>query len=65
MILIRVNNVRRAVQIAGGPTFVANKLKCSGSTVHAWIRMQRVSNIEKAKALSELSGISVRELRPC
>jgi len=59
------NKVKAAVERAGGATYVANQLKCSGTAVHAWIRKARVSNIEKAKLLSELSGISVLELRPC
>jgi hypothetical protein len=65
VIFIKINSVKRAVQLAGGPTVVANKLKCSGATVHAWIKKERVSNIEKAKALSDISGIGIKEIRPC
>lgn len=63
--MIFVNKVKLAVEKAGGPTYVAIQLKCSGTAVQAWVRNGRVSNIEKAKLLSELSGVSVLEIRPC
>lgn len=63
--MIFTNKVREAVDKAGGPTYVAVQFKCSGTAVHAWIRNGRVGNIEKARLLSELSGIDVLELRPC
>ncbi len=63
--MIFTNKVREAVDKAGGPTYVAVQFKCSGTAVHAWIRNGRVGNIEKAKLLSELSGVAVKDLRPC
>lgn len=59
------NNVKRAVDLAGGPSYVAIQLKCSGTAVHAWIRNGKVSNIEKATQLSKLSGVALSEIRPC
>jgi hypothetical protein len=59
------NKVKEAVDKAGGPTYTAIQLKCAGTTIHAWVRNGRVSNIEKAKLLSELSGVAVKDLRPC
>ncbi len=59
------NKVKNAVDKAGGVTYVAIQLKCSGTAVHAWIRNGRVSNIEKAKHLAEMSGVSLLEIRPC
>ena len=59
------NNVKQAVDRAGGATHVANQLKCSGTSVHSWVRNGRVSNIEKAKLLSEMSGVALLDIRPC
>jgi hypothetical protein len=59
------NKVKNAVERAGGVTHVANQLKCSGTSVHSWVRNGRVSNIEKAKLLSEMSGVALLDLRPC
>lgn len=63
--MIFINKVREAVDKAGGPTYVAVHFKCSGTAVHAWIRNGRVSNIDKAKQLAEMSGVSLLEIRPC
>lgn len=59
------NKVKDAVYKSGGPTYVAIQMKCSGTAVQAWIRNGRVSNIEKAKLLSEMSGVALLEIRPC
>lgn len=59
------NKVRVAVERVGGPTKVANAMSCSGTAVGAWIRARRVSDIDKATKLAELSGMKVEELRPC
>lgn len=59
------NKVKLAVYRAGGPTYVANSLNCSGTAVHAWIRQGRVGNLEKAKQLAALSGMDVLDIRPC
>lgn len=63
MFYIPVNHVKLAVAKAGGPTYVSNKLLISNGAVHAWIRKGRVSNLDLASKLSELSGIDVRQLR--
>ena len=57
------NHVRSAVQKAGGPTHISNQLNVSNGCVHKWIRAGRISKINQAKKLSELSGVSVEKLR--
>ena len=59
------NNVKDAVERLGGPTKTAIAMKCSGTAVGAWVRARRVSDIDKAAKLAELSGLSLQELRPC
>ena len=59
------NKVRIAIDRLGGPTRTANIMGCSGAAVHAWIRNQKISNIEKARKVAEMVGMEVRELRPC
>lgn len=58
------NNVKIAVERAGGPTKVALLIGCSGAAVHLWIRQRRISDISKAKILAEIAGMDVAELRP-
>lgn len=58
------NHVRIAIAKAGGPTKVSNTLSLSNNTVHAWIRKARISNIDYARKVSEMSGVSVDQLRP-
>jgi hypothetical protein len=59
------NKVKIAVQRAGGRTKVANIMGCSGSAVFAWIRKENVPDIDKATKLAEMTGMQIRELRPC
>jgi DNA invertase Pin-like site-specific DNA recombinase len=59
------NGVKTAVNKAGGPSRVAIELRCSGTTVHNWIRQGRVSNLDKAQKLAELANMDVLEIRPC
>jgi DNA-binding transcriptional regulator YdaS (Cro superfamily) len=59
------NNVKIAINRAGGPTKVALLLGCSGTAVHAWIRKNKISDINKATKLAQITGMQVRELRPC
>ena len=59
------NKVKIAVERLGGPTKTAIAMKCSGTAVGAWIRAERVSDIDKATKLAGLSGMSLQELRPC
>ncbi len=60
---IRSNYVIEAVKAAGGPTAVSNEIRVANATVHSWIRKRRVPNLDKAKQLSRLSGISLDKLR--
>ncbi|MES2279894.1 MAG: hypothetical protein V4542_00625 [Pseudomonadota bacterium] len=57
------NHVKSAVAKAGGPTFTSNKLHVSNSCIHSWVRKGRVSNIEMARKLSQLSGVPLEKLR--
>lgn len=58
------NHVRIAIAKAGGPTKVSNQLSISNGAVHAWCRKARISDIDYARKISEMSGISVDLLRP-
>ena len=58
------NYVRVAVAKAGGPTYLSNKLSLSNGCIHAWIRKGRISNIEYARQVAEMSGIRLELLRP-
>ncbi len=64
MFNIRENQIRKAVDLVGGPTFTSNLCGVSNACVHKWIKAERVPNIEKARKLSELSGVAIAELRP-
>lgn len=59
------NKVRDAISRIGGVTKAANKLGCSGTTVHNYIRNRRVTDLERAMKLAELAHMDVQELRPC
>jgi DNA-binding transcriptional regulator YdaS (Cro superfamily) len=59
------NKVKIAVGRAGGPTKVSLLLQVSGSAVFAWVRNRKIPDIDKATKLAEITGMSVRELRPC
>lgn len=59
------NKVKIAVTRAGGPTKVALLMQCSGSAVFTWIRDQHVPDIDKATKLAQMTGMDVRDLRPC
>jgi hypothetical protein len=58
------NHVKKAIAKAGGPTHVSNQLLISNGAVHAWVKKGRIANIDYARKLAELSGISVDLLRP-
>lgn len=68
MFRVDVNNfrdhVKAAVDRLGGPTKAAHAAGVSNATIHAWIKRRRISNIDKAKLLSKLTGIEVQQLRP-
>lgn len=57
------NTVRIAIDRIGGPTRTANRLGVSSASIHVWIKQERVPNFDKAKQLSDLSGMPVSELR--
>lgn len=61
--LIRHDQVKIAIQRAGGQTMAASTLRVSATTIQNWIKAGRVPNIDKATALAKLSGIRVQQLR--
>lgn len=58
------NNVKLAVDKIGGPTKVSNLIGVSNGAIHAWVKNGRVSNIDKARQLAGLAGMTVEEMRP-
>ena len=58
------NNVRLAIDRAGGPTKVSNLLNVSNGSVHNWSKTQRVPNIDHAKRLALIAGMTVEQVRP-
>lgn len=62
MLIIR-NNVRLAVDRIGGATRAATAMQVSGTTIHTWIKRQRISDLEKAKLMAKLSGLDLDQLR--
>lgn len=59
-----MNHIKVAVEKIGGVTKTSNLLGVSNGAVHSWIRNSRVSNIDKAKAIAELAGMNVEDIRP-
>lgn len=57
------NWVRVAVDRVGGPTKAAVTLSVSDKDIYYWISGDRVSDIDKAKRLSYLSGVDLTLLR--
>jgi len=53
-----------AVDRIGGPTKAAHAAQVSNATIHSWVKQKRVPNIDKAKLLASLSGLTVQQLRP-
>lgn len=64
MYLLHENFTRSAIMRIGGVTRTSNILGVSNGAVHSWIKKRRVTNIDYAKKLSELSGIPVEKIRP-
>ena len=64
MFYLAENHVKVAVARAGGPTRVSNLLGIANGTVHQWIKAQRVSNIQYAQKLADLTKMTVQQLRP-
>lgn len=64
MFVISENHVKKAISAVGGPTKSSNLLGVSNGTIHQWVRLGRVSNIDFARRLSQLSGVALDKLRP-
>lgn len=56
------NQIKTAVDRAGGLTMTANQLKVSSVTVHGWIKQGRVPKLDKARHLAKLSKVPVEDL---
>jgi len=65
MHFLQENAVKKAVKIIGGVTKASNLLGVSNGAVHSWVKRGRVTNIDYAKKLAELSGLKVEQVRPC
>lgn len=58
-----MNSIERAVQAAGGPKAVAEKLEIKRQAVEKWIKHERLP-ADRVLIIEALSGISRHELRP-
>jgi len=63
MIYLSQNHVRIAVDRIGGVTKAAHAMAVSNTAVHAWIKKQRISDIDKAKRMADLAGMELQQLR--
>lgn len=57
------NQVKIAVDRFGGPTRVSTLLGVATGTVHTWIKLRRVSNIDYAAKLAKVSKMDLQLLR--
>lgn len=57
------NHVRTAVDRIGGPTKVASACSVSNATVHNWINVGRIADIDKARIIAAASKVDVQLLR--
>lgn len=64
MIYIPQQWVKVAVDRLGGPTKTATAMAVSNTTIHNWIKRQRVSNVNKARQLAKLTGLQLQQMRP-
>lgn len=48
------NEVYKLVHRGGGPTFVANQLRVSSSTIHGWMRQGRIPSAQRRLQLVQL-----------
>lgn len=64
MLYIPRDWVKVAIGRIGGTTRAANAMGVSGTTIQNWIKLKRISNIDKAKQLAKLTGVEVDQLRP-
>jgi DNA-binding transcriptional regulator YdaS (Cro superfamily) len=63
MFYLSQNYVKIAVDRLGGPTRAATAMAVSGTTIHTWIKRQRIVDIDKAKVMAKLTGIDLQQLR--
>lgn len=63
MMIRATKKVRMAINILGGPKRAAEQLNVTATTVQNWMRKQNVPNIDTARSLAELTGLSIFELR--
>ena len=59
----RLAALKRAIDLAGGPTLVAGKLNVHQTTVSHWINRSEKAPVDWVLALEELTGVSRHELR--
>ena len=60
----RKEPVKMAVEMLGGATKASNVLGVSNGTVQLWVKLGRISDIDKARQVAELTGIELSRLRP-
>jgi DNA-binding transcriptional regulator YdaS (Cro superfamily) len=60
----RKEPVKMAVEMLGGATKASNVLGVSNGTVHLWVKLGRISDIDKARQVAEITGIAITQLRP-
>lgn len=63
MFCIPQNYVKIAVDRLGGATKAAHAMAVSGTTIHDWIKRERIVCIDKAKLMAKLSGLELQQLR--
>ncbi len=64
MYMYSENAVRKSIDKIGGVTKTSSLLGVSNGAVHSWIKNRRVTNIDYAKKISELSGVPLEKVRP-
>ena len=57
------STVKAAIDQIGGPTKAAHAFAVSNTTIHDWIKSNRIPNIDKAKLAAQLTGIDIQKLR--
>jgi hypothetical protein len=57
------NRVKIAVSRIGGPTKAALAAGVSNATIHNWIKLGRIKDIDKAKILAKLAKMPFQDLR--
>ena len=59
----RLAALKRAIDLAGGPTAVAERLNVHQTAVSHWIYRSEQAPVDRVLALEELTGVSRHELR--